>query len=159
MALSHQQSVDKKVKAGGTGTFALSVKKWAQKTGIDIETVKKKLAFDIAVRLIMRTPVDTGRARANWMMSIGSADLTTTDDTDKAGRSTYSHMSQVLQSTDSKDSSIFITNSLPYIARLEYGYSQQAPEGMVRLTLAEFSRLTDGAIRFVKSTSGTGRIE
>jgi len=32
---------------------------------------------------------------------------------------------------------IFIVNGLPYINRLENGWSQQAPNGMVAITLAE----------------------
>ena len=36
---------------------------------------------------------------------------------------------------------IYITNTVPYILALEYGSSPQArvPEGMVRVTIAEFT--------------------
>lgn len=165
MALYHAQNlptgiVDKRVRAGGTGTFALSIKKWAEATNLDIDTVKRKIAFDVAARLVMRTPVDTGKARANWMVGVGSVNQSTTDDEDKAGSSTITALAQDIKMANAKDdTSIFITNSLPYIARLEYGFSQQAPEGMVRLTVAEFSGIAASAVDFVSSTSGTGRLE
>jgi hypothetical protein len=36
---------------------------------------------------------------------------------------------------------IFITNSLPYAQRLEYGWSKQAPLGVVRITAVEFQSI------------------
>ncbi|MNJ81742.1 hypothetical protein D3C77_807050 [compost metagenome] len=41
----------------------------------------------------------------------------------------------------------FIVNNLPYAIPLEYGHSSQAPAGMVRVTLANFQRIVDEAIR------------
>jgi hypothetical protein len=35
----------------------------------------------------------------------------------------------------------YITNNLPYAERLEYGWSGQAPSGMIRLSLAEFEQV------------------
>jgi hypothetical protein len=35
----------------------------------------------------------------------------------------------------------YLTNNLPYGERLEYGYSKQAPSGMVRITLAEYEKI------------------
>jgi hypothetical protein len=37
--------------------------------------------------------------------------------------------------------SIYLTNNLPYIKKLEYGSSQQAPRGMARVTIADFERI------------------
>ncbi|VEB42983.1 Uncharacterised protein [Chromobacterium violaceum] len=33
----------------------------------------------------------------------------------------------------------WLVNPMPYAVKLEYGWSKQAPAGMVRLTLAEIS--------------------
>jgi hypothetical protein len=38
---------------------------------------------------------------------------------------------------------IYLTNNLPYIRRLEEGYSQQAPAGMVALTVQEFAQVVN----------------
>ena len=42
---------------------------------------------------------------------------------------------------------IYLVNNLPYAVRLEYGWSKQAPAGMVRITAAEFQSIVDDAAR------------
>jgi hypothetical protein len=42
---------------------------------------------------------------------------------------------------------IYLTNSLPYARRLEYGWSKQAPAGMVRITVANFERHLQNQIK------------
>ena len=44
----------------------------------------------------------------------------------------------------------YITNNVPYIMRLEYGSSKQAPAGMARITVAKWQRIVDGAVGAVK---------
>jgi hypothetical protein len=41
---------------------------------------------------------------------------------------------------------IWIYNNLPYIERLEFGHSQQAPLGMVRISIAEIETELYGAL-------------
>jgi hypothetical protein len=45
---------------------------------------------------------------------------------------------------------IFLTNTLPYILRLEEGYSKQAPIGMVYTTLREFPQVVESAAGSVR---------
>ena len=45
--------------------FAGDLKKFAQSTNLEIETVVRKVAFDIYKGITQKTPVDTGRAKAN----------------------------------------------------------------------------------------------
>lgn len=40
-----------------------------------------------------------------------------------------------------------ISNSVPYIRALEYGHSSQAPNGMVRITMAEWLDIVSKAVR------------
>lgn len=60
---------------------------------------------------------------------------------------------------------IFLTNNLPYIERLERGWSKQAPTGMVALTVAEFGGIAADAAggftegRFAGEWGGTGAAE
>jgi hypothetical protein len=42
---------------------------------------------------------------------------------------------------------VWIVNNLPYAGRLEYGYSQQSPSGMVRVTLANLPAALENYIR------------
>jgi hypothetical protein len=51
-------------------------------------------------------------------------------------------ITQLSQSTGAAiGNTFFFTNNVPYIRRLEYGYSEQAPQGMVRRNLQNFNRL------------------
>lgn len=87
-----------------------------------------------------------GRFRGNWMFSIGSPDTTTTDDIDPNGaKSTARLINGAIEFKAGETA--YITNSLAYAIPLEYGHSQQAPSGMVRITLARFQQIVLEAIR------------
>lgn len=75
------------------------------------------------------TPVDTGRARSNWHLDSGAPTVIKvepgqgqTDEEAQAAAGTYT----------GKDGAIHVSNNLPYIERLNDGYSQQAPAGFVQ---------------------------
>lgn len=87
-----------------------------------------------------------GRFRGNWMFSIGSPDTSIVNQPDANGsRSTARIINGALQFN--AGDTAFITNSLPYAIPLEYGHSTQAPNGMVRITLVNFQRIVEAAIR------------
>lgn len=104
--------------------------------GPKVATFQRKIALEALSRIVLRTPVDTGRARGNWMVSIGNLRPRFSEKSDKQGQETISRGSaELIELVAFQD--IYISNSLPYILRLEHGYSRQAPNGMVSLTLAE----------------------
>lgn len=120
-------------------SFVLDISRFIKKANADTVQVVRKLAFESFKRIVLRTPVDTGRARANWGVTIGSPRVAlAVNSTDKTGSSTLRVASEVA-SQFSGDGSIFMTNNLPYIGPLEYGSSKQAPTGMVRITVEEMS--------------------
>jgi hypothetical protein len=95
------------------------------------------LAADTAA--VLATPVDTGRARANWVASIGGV---------PAGRSVLPPSSdplrqaqQVLARWREQQGAIFLSNGVPYIGELERGSSRQAPNGMTTLALQAAARV------------------
>ena len=92
----------------------------------------KAAGFELGRRIMRRTPVDTGRARANWNASIGAPDTTTTENT--SFMSALSNLQSVSAGFDLfKGQEFWISNGLPYIQPLENGHSAQAPKGfMVR---------------------------
>lgn len=103
-------------------------------------------AIQVAEKVITRTPVDTGRARGNWNASIDRYDESTSDSrtAQQAQADTRQRASQ-LQLGDT----FTLVNGLPYIRRLEYGYSKQAPRGIVRITVDEFNAALREVIRRV----------
>jgi len=113
--------------------------------GADELVRKVALAADQAV--VMGTPVDTGRARSNWIVSLG-VPATGTIDAYAPGeaRSTEAANTQaaldqgeavISRYTGGEGTSIHITNNLPYIQRLNDGYSAQAPANFVEQGVQE----------------------
>tara|TARA_R110002153_G_C13252721_1_gene491759 strand:- start:125 stop:571 length:447 start_codon:yes stop_codon:yes gene_type:complete len=102
--------------------------------------------------IIMATPVDEGRVRNNWFLTVGSASGSSGRAKDKGGNGSMSSLSDIPSWILNKE--IFFTNNIPYIETLEYGgypnpskgkkttsgYSNQlrpfkSPKGWVRATL------------------------
>jgi len=87
-----------------------------------------------------------GRLRANWFVSLIAPTEITTDTTDANGSQTIANGVEVI-GQGGNDGDIFITNSLTYAIPIEYGHSGvQAPEGMVRVTVAEFQQYVQDAV-------------
>lgn len=138
----------------------MDLNNFCEKNKVAIKEVRKNYAFALYSSIVKKTPVDTGRARANWNVSVGSPDLSTTEDTRKTPK-----LKDKMPDPNG-DESIFISNNLPYITKLEYGgypnppkkgsgktvngYSKQAPEGMVGVTLANNEAIFNAALRSVK---------
>jgi len=115
-------------------SFALQFEEATEKT-VRGTTIKLWNAITLS------SPVDQGRFRANWFASYGDTSKVT-NDTDKSGQKTISrNESDVLGQADY--SQFTLTNNLPYSERLEYGYSDQAPNGMVRTNVKRFNRLIE----------------
>ena len=49
-----------------------------------------------------------------------------------------------------------ITNDVVYVPRLEYGYSRQAPRGMVRVSLQEIAKAAEGMVGSIDWTKAVG---
>ena len=119
--------------------FTLDLNKFINKTSKTADAEVRKICLDLLTGIVLKTPVDTGRARANWFTSIGSPSAKVTVSTDPSGSSTISSgLSAISKATGNV---LWITNNLPYIYRLEFeGWSKQAPAGMVRVTINDIKR-------------------
>lgn len=129
-------------------SFSEDLKKFAGK--VDPSVVVQKVALDLFGRVILRTPVDSGRARANWQTSLGSpqeGEVETVNNipVGASGGSAFDEVAQVVSNYQG-DESIFLSNNLPYTEVLENGSSSQAPAGMVKVTLAEYPHIVENAV-------------
>jgi hypothetical protein len=139
-------------------TSMLSSEKYAQ-----VEKATRAAFIDVSSEIIIKTPVDTGRARANWFITQGSPSSEVT--TSSNGSSRISEVQSKL-SGDVLGKVFYLVNNLPYIGVLEFGgypknvkkgsrvkkgkgafeirsingYSKQAPNGFVRLSVSKFER-------------------
>jgi len=90
-------------------SFTSDLARFENKTKQKLLVVPRKVALEILRRVVMRTPVLSGRARGSWQTTVGAP----------------------------------MENHVPYIQRLEDGYSTQAPAGMVKITVAEFEGIVE----------------
>jgi len=138
-------------------SFSRQIQQYAEKYNQRIEDVVTDYAIGVSLSIAEETPVgnpDTwesdpppgyvgGTARANWIPSVGQPETSPRDRTD------YSGLNGELQSLREKipGNIFYLTNNVPYIERLEYGWSKQAPKGMFRRTLREARKLLNAAVR------------
>lgn len=104
--------------------------------------------------VVAKSPVDSGRFKNNWVAAYGAADTTTTNNNAKTafgveGGVVIGRLKAKLNGLD-VGQVFYFTNSLPYAERLEYGWSEQAPGGMVRLSVANWQTIVAQEVARVK---------
>lgn len=123
-------------------TFAIDVKKFVSKAEDRMEGLVRAIVIELFTSVIMDTPVDTGRLRGNWQISIREPKTGTVNVTDPSGGNTVKKVEDLVAGADisASDIQFFLSNNLPYASRIEFdGYSKQAPEGMVRRNMIRIS--------------------
>lgn len=95
-----------------------------------------------------------GRFRGNWQIGLDTLPTEETGRIDKTGSRTMSAgMSVLEQFKVGMVQTIYIANNVPYAIPLEYGHSKQAPNGMVRLSVMEFTDAMEEALREAKKVT------
>jgi len=131
--------------------FANQMKAWERKTERKMDLAVRKIALEMFRKIILKSPVDTGRFRGNWQLAIGSVPEGTLELDDKTGTATIAKGAATVMGINAGDT-IYFANNLPYARRLEEGgypdgpkvengRSSQAPNGMVALTIQEFQSI------------------
>lgn len=124
----------------GPKEFERNMRKRARNVEQGAAQAVRKAALAIDAAVVLATPVDTGRARSNWQVSLNAPPGNTLPAySPGAGGNTGSANAQAAlqQGADTvarsrPGDSIWITNNLPYIGRLNNGHSAQAPAGFVQ---------------------------
>ena len=140
--------------------FTVDISRWVAAAKGKVDDVVRKVLYDVSTAIIMRTPVDTGRLRGNWQFGVDSIPSGETGNVSppnfsaQIGAATAGH-------------TYYIVNNLPYAAVIEYGqypnppkggsgktsggYSTQAPQGMVRITVVEYEKYLREAVIKVRA--------
>jgi len=112
----------------------------------------KKAAVAADQEAVMRTPVATGRCRANWIVSTRGPSSRSGVKPTQAGakgseqrgeanaRKTIEHGRRVIEGWKG-EGSIFITNNVEYAPDLDRGTSAQAPDGMTEHAIRAAERV------------------
>lgn len=127
-------------------SFTVSISRLVQKANGNIDLAVRQAVVLAAQGVVLSTPVDTGRARANWVLGVNRINTATTSGTDKGGSATVTRIATGMPRTTA-GSIFYVTNTLPYIQRLEDGYSKQSPAGMVKTTVAALPRAIEAYAR------------
>ena len=106
-------------------SFELDLARFGQKALGNAEKVVRKISLDMHSRIVERTPVDTGRAKAGTHISIN---------TQPAGENGPGESGI---NPFKLGDTVIIYNNVEYIVPLEYGHSKQAPQGMFRISFNE----------------------
>lgn len=96
--------------------------------------------------LVRLSPVDEGDYVAEWDVAIGHWPTDTEQAPDPKKRTTRARLQAPIDNLDFGEN-LFFENNDEVAARLEFGYSKQAPQGVVRLTARRWRSFVKGAAR------------
>lgn len=140
-------------------SFSLDLSKAIKGVKKDRDKIVRGTLISLSNNVIRRTPVGKpsewkskppkgyigGSLRGAWNASIGSPDFSiNTRRKAKTGTAAVGRVSKVVNSLDiGSGQTFYLTNPLPYAGRVERGWSGQAPQGMVRVSLVEAQTVLD----------------
>lgn len=101
-----------------------------------VAQVTRWVALEALRRAVLKSPVDTGRFRGNWQTAVSVRPDGTLDVLDPSGSATLAEGSRNISQLQPYEV-VYLSNNVEYAAALEDGHSQQAPQGVVAVTVAE----------------------
>lgn len=127
--------------------FNVELEKAATKIKGDMHKFYRQVCIEVLKRIVLRTPVQTGRARGNWQTEIGRAASGVLSVEGSEGSMADMAISGGISKLADIPafSVVHITNNLEYLYYLEYERrSSQYPEGMIEVTLTEMQTWLSG---------------
>jgi len=112
-------------------SFASQLKTARKQIIKEVDETRQATTIELFSSVILDTPIDTGRARGNWQVSMNAPIKSEIDRLDTSGNKAVQDVIDTVMKSFF-DGTIYLTNNLPYIEALEFGSSNQMPEGMVR---------------------------
>jgi len=125
--------------------FGRRIKVRAAGVAKNADTLVRKVALVADQAVVSGTPVDTGRARSNWIATLGAAPDTEIEpyvpgelgSTAAANTQAAIDQAETVIAGYTSGQEIHITNNVPYIQDLNDGSSAQAPAGFVEEAVLE----------------------
>lgn len=138
--------------------LADDIKAFALKTNGKHEKIVRGTTIALFRAVILDTPVDEGRLRGDWQATVGQPASAPSGKADKSGSSTISEMEGNVPLQVGIET--HLVNNLPYCEVVENGdyngptelvtadgYSEKAPQGMVKKNVDRFQKLIDEQAR------------
>ncbi len=127
-----------------------------------LDRVVFQAIYELSGDIIQRTPVMEGFARGSWTIGINKEPISYNNEEDTNGQSTIRKMGADLKRFRMGDT-VYFGSNLEYMSVLEFGqygtgsgatskttrdgYSLQAPNGMVRVSIDNMQRNVDRAVK------------
>lgn len=140
-------------------TFALDLQRFAEKCKDKADDAVGNIVVRVAAELDRRSPVGDakfwkspppkgyigGHFRANWQLGVGVRPAGEVAGVDPTGQRTVGRiLAEIPEQASGKV--YWLQNNAPYAQRLEHGWSRQAPEGLVGLTVIQFQSIVRDAV-------------
>lgn len=145
-------------------SFTADLSRFVDKATGKVDRVVRGIVIELGTRIIMRNPVgDTkywktkyppkgyvgGRSRANWQYNFGQMPTNVLEIVDTSGSATIKSLTAGVLGAPAAGIH-WIANNVDYIKPLEEGWSRQAPNGMVHVTVLEFQQVVREAANNVQ---------
>ena len=125
-----------------------------KQTGDDLEdivvTMQRTATLDIWTMLTKATPVDTGRARASWIATVGKP----SSKVPEADGDSYALERPIGLAKTKMGVPNFIVSNLVYMTRLNEGHSLQAPALFIERAVAKGWRNARKSVRRIARSNG-----
>lgn len=125
------------------------IAEWVEETQTKVDEVLQTIAIKVGTKLVTLSPVDTGRFKGNWQLTVNGSSDASLLRYDKDGFETIQAIAQAANGFTAGQVA-YIQNHVLYGYDLEYGSSRQAPDGMVGVTEVQFRKIVEDAVRLVK---------
>ena len=131
--------------------FEKDIKSFAKRVDEDFSSVFKNLAFRALTEVVKTTPVDTGRARANWNIGVNQPNIEVKEYKDlslgQASAAAINKGRSLSKEELTPKDVVYITNNVEYIDILENGDGNRPPNNMVK-----------GALQVIRTAIKSGGI-
>lgn len=118
----------------------------AKRANGDIEKVASASMLRLGNRIVLQSPVDTGRFKNNWMSAWQAIDRSSNRGGNTSGSDSLGQLKDKVSSVD-LGKEFFFTNTVPYAMKLEYGHSAQAPDGIVRVNALHWEQIVTSEVK------------
>ena len=138
---------------GSFSSLSKTLRQQAKNIEGNANLLVRRVSYAILEELAIRTPIDTGMAKSNWIVTINKQTIaviephyfgihgSTNTQTIKTVQERGKYAIQQYKNGDT----IYIQNNTPYIDDLESGKgSKQAPNGFVRQSIARANPIIEG---------------
>ena len=103
----------------------------------------RKVTLAVHRALVMATPVDTGRARSNWVVTVGAPSSQEIEphapgqkgSTGAANTAISLGVARLAVARAAATDTVYVVNNVPYIGLLNSGHSAQAPANFVETAI------------------------